>query len=212
MTMKSIKDIIKNHLQNYINKKNRKRLYNMKPTIIASNCTGGFIYHWLGLQFQSPFINLYMTPDDFLKALENFEIFINTPIKKFINNTYDYPVGIGAFNTKIHFMHYNTFDEAIKKWEERKKRIDMDNMCVILSNWGGERIDQLERFEKLPFKNKVVFTDKEYPKYKSSFYLHGYRCSNGKNGNVYATQKISGKRFIDQFDYVQMLNRIIEKE
>lgn len=210
--MKSIKDIIKNHLQNNINKKNRKRLYNMKPTIIASNCTGGFIYHWLGLQFQSPFINLYMTPDDFLKALENFEIFINTPIKRFINSTYDYPVGIGAFNTKIHFMHYNTFDEAIKKWEERKKRIDMGNMCVILSNWGGKRIDQLERFEKLPFKNKVVFTDKEYPKYKSSFYLHGYSCSNGKNGNVYATQKISGKRFIDQFDYVQMLNRIIEKE
>mgnify|MGYP002241443975 FL=1 len=61
--MKSIKDIIKNHLQNNINKKNRKRLYNMKPTIIASNCTGGFIYHWLGLQFQSPFINLYMTPE-----------------------------------------------------------------------------------------------------------------------------------------------------
>lgn len=28
----------------------------------------------------------------------------------------------------------------------------------------------------------------------------------------YATQRISGKRFIDQFDYVQMLNSIIEKE
>lgn len=135
--MKRVIYKIKSFIQNKINQNNRKRLKNFNPTIIASNCTGGFLYHWLGLKFRSPFINLYMTPDDFMLAMENFDEFINTPIVEWNNKEYDYPVGIGAFNTKIHFMHYNSFDEAIKAWERRKERIDKNNMCIILSNWGG---------------------------------------------------------------------------
>ena len=130
--------VIKNMLQKRINQKNRKRLFNYTPTIIASNCTGGFLYHWLGLEFKSPSINLYMTPEDFLTAMENFEKFINTPIYEFENDEYDYPVGIGVCDTKIHFMHYSTFDSAMIAWNRRRKRMDMQNACVIFSNWGGE--------------------------------------------------------------------------
>ena len=209
--MNSIACKIKDFLQKRINEKNRRRLRNTNPTIVASNCTGGFLYHWLGLEFRSPFINLYMTPDDFLTALENFDEFINTPIVESDDNRWNYPVGIGAFDTKIHFMHYKTFEDAIEAWERRKKRIDKNNMCVILSNWGG-CVAQLARFERLPFVSKVVFTDIEYPEFKSSFCLKGYNCKNKANGNVYATQKVNGKRYIDQFDYVGMLNSMIDKE
>ena len=38
--------------------KQRKRLRNFNPTIISNNCTAGFIYHDLGLEFRSPTINL----------------------------------------------------------------------------------------------------------------------------------------------------------
>ena len=34
-------------------------------------------------------------------------------------------------------MHYATFEDAIEKWNERKKRINTENMCILLSNWGG---------------------------------------------------------------------------
>lgn len=110
---------------------------NDKPTWIASNCAGGFIYHWLGLQLQSPFINLFLTPEDFITALEHFEEFMDTPVKECKNSGKDYPVGIGAFGIKIHFMHYKTFGEALAKWEERKKRISEDNMGVMLCNFSG---------------------------------------------------------------------------
>ncbi len=70
---------------------------------------------------------------------------------------------------------------------------------------GGYNIDQLERFDRLPYAHKVVFTNKKYPQYKSAFYLKGYRC---EKGNVYATQSITGQRYIDQFDYVDFFNRI----
>ena len=41
---------------------------------------GGVLYHWLGLKFNSPFINLFMSNNDFLFAMENFDDFLRTPI------------------------------------------------------------------------------------------------------------------------------------
>ena len=90
----------------FLNKKNKDRLINSSPTLLCSNCTGGFIYHWLGLKFNSPFINLWMTPEDFVLALENFDEFISTPLICDENSNSDYPIGIGFNGVKIHFLHY----------------------------------------------------------------------------------------------------------
>lgn len=130
---------IKDKLQGQINEKNSRRLTNKDVTIIASNCTGGFLYHWLGLQFRSPFINLYMTPDDFITALTHFQAFMDQEIIEMKDSGKSYPVGIGYGNTLIHFMHYPDFASAIEKWNERKKRMNMDNCAIILANWGGAR-------------------------------------------------------------------------
>ena len=70
-------------------------------------------------------------------------------------------------------------------------------------------MEQLERFDKLPFEHKVVFTNKEYPQYKSAFCLKGYQC---EKENVYATQHINGYRYVDQFDYVDFFNRVNKQE
>lgn len=117
-------------LINYIN---RFRLKNLSPTIISSNCCGGIMSHWLGIKFNSPFINLWMTNDDFLIAMENFDDFITKPLVECLDTSVDYPVGIGYMGTKIYFMHYDNWEKAINKWEERKKRIDKDNLVVFFS-------------------------------------------------------------------------------
>lgn len=77
-----IKQKIKSFLQDRINRRNQKKLKNMKPCLVCSNCTGGFLYHWLGLRFNSPFINLYLTPEDFVTALESWSEFISSPIEE----------------------------------------------------------------------------------------------------------------------------------
>ena len=59
----------------------------------------------------------------------------------------------------------------------------------------------LERFDKLPFKNKVAFVDKIYPQFKSTCYLSGFSKVKGVK-NIYAT------RYIDQFDYVSFINQL----
>lgn len=204
--------IVKECLQERINKRNRTRLLNKTPTIICSNCTGGFLYHWLGIKFCSPFINLYMTPEDFVTALEHYEEFMETDFHEIQIPGLEYPVGRGVYDTRIHFMHYQNFTEAQTAWNRRKARVNVENMGIMLANLGGgvEQYGILERFERLPFKHKVAFTDCAYPEFKSAFQLRGYDCRNGKNGNVYATQKMNGMRYIDQFDYVRWLNHLTE--
>ena len=205
----NIKKYILDFLHNRINEQNRNKLTNTSPTLICSNCVGGFLYHWLHLQFRSPFINLWLTPEDFVTALENFDEFINTPLLELKNSGMDYPVAIGAFNIKVYFMHYKSYEEAIEKWNERKKRINKDNLGVILSNYLGGDKQLLKRFNDLPFKNKVVFTNNKWDEKttKAAIYLKNYDpCK----GNIYRTISITGKRCIDQFDYVKFINKLKE--
>ena len=71
---------------------------------------------------------------------------------------------------------------------------------------GDESI--LERFEKLPFKDKVIFVNKPFPQYKSAFYIRNFENEkNGKVNTIWRTQNVfTGKRYIDQFDYVAFFN------
>lgn len=202
-----IQKVVLDYLHEQINKKNRKRLTNMTPTLICSNCAGGFIYHWLGLQFRSPFINLFLTPEDFVTALENFDEFIDTPIRELKDSGKNYPVGVGAFGIKVYFMHYKSFDEAIAKWNDRKNRIDKNNMGVMLTNYAGGGHDLLKRFDALPYEHKVVFVPKPVEDIKSAFYLKNYDAG---NKNLYRTVSLTGKRCIDQFDYVGFINGLQE--
>lgn len=205
---------IKSLLQKRINNKNRKRLRIFNPTLVCSNCTGGFLYHWLGLKFYSPFINLYLTPSDFLLALENWDDFIKAPIEE-ISTSAHYPVGQVIINCKgeikkihIHFMHYPDFSTAIKKWVERKNRMETDpnKIGFMLTNWEEDE-SLLQRFDNLPFKNKVAFAYKPYPTLKSVIHLKGFEKTIGSK-NIYATQKVSGQRYIDQYDYVSFINSL----
>ena len=135
-----IKRIVKSHVtkkQNEINSANRARLKNKDVSLICSNCAGGIIYHWLGLRFNSPFINLYMTGEDYIKALENWQEFLNTEIVEEQSSGKSYPVGVGYLGVKIHFLHYSTFDEAIEKWNRRKARVDPGNMALMFTNYAG---------------------------------------------------------------------------
>lgn len=212
--MRKTRIVFTNILHSLINWRNRIKLTNKTPTIIASNCTGGFLYHWLHLKFNSPFINLWMSNDDFITAMENFDNFINIPLEECHDSGMSYPVGIGYKGTKIYFQHYKTWEEATAKWEERKKRINPDNMVVMLSNFKGILANSdyddetlIRRFNRLNFKNKIIFVDRPFPQYSNCVYIKDWHPENGVN--VFDWNKNDFyKRYIDQFDYVKFLNNL----
>lgn len=212
-----IQSLVQKHVkkcQNRIDAANRERLTNRDFTLICSNCAGGILYHNLGLQFRSPFINLYMSNEDFLFALEHWQEFLATELLEDVHAGESYPVGIGYGGVKIHFMHYRSFEDAVVKWNARKNRIDMNHAAVMLTNFGGDYA-VLERFEKLPYAHKVAFTREEYPEFESVVCLKGFKQyaermeKNDRGGvpNIWFTQsRLTGRRFIDQFDYVSFFN------
>lgn len=81
-----------------------------------------------------------------------------------------------------------------------------DIYTTWFTNWSGDE-SILERFDKLPFKNKIIFVNKNYTEYKSSIYLPGFEKKSGV-GQIWKTKNIVGKRYIDQFDFVEYLNNV----
>lgn len=183
----------------------RLRLKNRKPTIIASNCIGTFIYYDMKMKYQSPTINLSFDMNDFIRFLENLEWYLQQPVIPYEDERFDFPCGMIG-DVEIRFNHYKTIEEAVSKWEKRKQRIDWSNLFIMAIDGYNCTYDTIRRFDALPYKNKVIFTHKPYPEFASAYHLKGfedlkevYRPTDFKN-------QFFIRRYIDQFDYVSFLN------
>ena len=191
-----------------INKRNIKKLKNTNFSLIASNCNGGFICHDLNLQFKSPFINLWLKPNDFIKYLQNIKHYMTQELKFVSEDGINYPIGL-LDDIKIYFQHYKTEETAREKWNERTKRIDLNNIFILFTDRDNCTYQNLLDFDELPFKNKVVFTHKQYPEIKSAFYIKGFEKESSVGDCFKFKNNFSGKKIYDQFDYINWFNQIL---
>lgn len=192
-------------LRDQINNKNKKRLKNHDFSLISSNCNGAFILHDLGLRFNSPFVNLWMKPDDYIKLLQKLEYYLSCEMTFTEEANISYPIGV-LDDIKIYFQHYKTPEEAKQKWCERSERIDINNLFIMFTDRDGCTYQNLSDFDSLPYENKIVFTNKPYPEFKSAYYLKGWEqdecigmCFEFKNS-------FTGKKYYDDFDYIAWFN------
>lgn len=153
-------------------KARRERLKFTDFTIISNNCWGGLVYQYFGLPYATPTIGLFMMDDDYIKFLENLDhylsqslVFISHAESKYKERLQrestakeSYPIAL-LDDIEVHFLHYKSSEEAEKKWEYRKSRINKDRLLVKMSQRSSNDRTMLERFEKLPFKNKICFTE-----------------------------------------------------
>lgn len=204
--MSKIKEKLKkNHpIHYYIQKKNRKRLKNRDFTLLTSNCLGGIIYHELGLKFLSPTINIRMDSPDFIKFVANIQDYLINELK-FIHSEEPFPVAYLG-DVRINFVHYKTDDEAMQKWEERKKRINWDNVWIITNDLDGVTEKDLEKLQNIKYaKGIVVFSQKCYHSY--NFIKQIPIDKNGSMKNIMKVNSLLGIREIERyFDYVGWLN------
>ena len=183
----------------------RLRLKNRTPSIIASNCVGTFIYYDMKLRYQSPTINLSFEMNDYVRFLENLRWYLEQPVVPFADERFDYPCGMIG-DVEIRFNHYKTFEEAAAKWEERKKRIDWDNLFVIGVDRDDCTYDSIKRFDALPYPNKVIFTHKPYPEFKSACYLNGFEDETCVGILTSFKEQFLVRRYMDDYDYISFLN------
>lgn len=183
-----------------------RKLQNTNFSIISSNCNGGVACHDLKVRFNSPTVNLSMSAGDFLKFVKHLEYYVNTDIVERKDDTVTYPVGLLGNEILLHFMHYNSFEEAVKKWNERKKRINYQNLFLMMTDRDGCTEAMIKEFDRLPYKNKILFSASDYPELKSVVY-----CSEFSDKECVPIltewRNMRGERLYDRyFDVVEWLN------
>lgn len=199
-----IKSAVNKRQRFFINRSLQRKLTNQGMTVISANCVGAFILHDLHQPFNSPFVNLYLSPQDFLRYLQNMDFYRTQPLT-FVQTEKSYPVGKLA-DLEIHFMHYHSEQEANEKWQLRTLRMKLDNLFIMMTDRDGVTEKDIQLFDQLPFKNKVIFTHKPYPAFKSACYIKGFEKQN-QVGHIFEFSGWNGKKYYDQFDYVKWFNQ-----
>ena len=187
-------------------------------TIIANNCWGTFIYKKYGIPYQTPFVNLMLFAPDYIDFLENFSFellekleFMDQKDSKHADELKrlgifngDYPVGLLDGKYELHFLHYRSEADARDKWFRRLKRINKNRVIFKFSDGDKFEDSMVARFEALPFKNKVLFTAKEYPNAKSVVTLEKFKGQT----RVHDEWKNASK----EFDVLKFINNLEENE
>lgn len=140
-------------------------------SIIANNCWGGLAYHQLGMEFSSPFINMFVKDEEYLKLLNNLRGYLNEKLKfhKFAYENVlqrEYPVCL-LNDIELHFNHYVSMEEVEEKWNKRVKRINWDNVFIMMFT---EDESVAARFAQIPYEDKICFVPFE-SKYESVYSL-----------------------------------------
>lgn len=149
----------------------RRKLRDKEFTIIGNNCLAGSMYHKFGLPYSSPTIWTTMYPDDYLKFLENLDWYLKQPLTFTETSKHEdkgsklrvFPIGVLGGDVEIFFVHYKTKEQALAAWNRRVKRINYTKLFVVFSDDGDKNFSEeyFEKFDKLPFDNKLFFTGKQ---------------------------------------------------
>ena len=195
--------------------KRKRHLKVGMPTVIARDCVAGAVYHDLKQKFTSPTINLYIKPRDFINLVNNLKEYVSYGyLTEFKEDGISFPVGLlsceGLQDVTIYFMHYKTFNEAQEKWHERCKRINFDNIVVVLPliNETEDISSILQEFNKLPYKKVALLNYKQQGVENTYQYSKDqFDCDGSENLLSYKkSNKFLQWRYLDYFDYVEFIN------
>jgi uncharacterized protein (DUF1919 family) len=172
---------------------------------VANNCVSGTIYEDLGIPYQSPFVGLYVMPEDFVKLCSSFEYYMAMKLIAVKVPDLDFPVArLG--DVTIYFMHYQNLENAIEKWERRKSRINFENLGFILIQRDGCTIEDMIKFDDLEYSNKVILTSLRDPCCDSARSI-SYFGEVEELGNILEFKNsFTGKRIMYDFDFVNWIN------
>lgn len=158
------KDIIYNKyypLTIYNRFRARRRNKLSRFTLFTGNCIGGYIYHQLGVPFDSPTINMMICDDDFFRIMCRPEHYFSHPIEEIHDPEFPELISGRIDDVIVHFNHYKTFEEGVTAWKRRVQRIDLEN-CYIIAADIRLTPDMIAEYGKIKCKKLVIFTSGSY--------------------------------------------------
>jgi uncharacterized protein (DUF1919 family) len=125
---------------------------------------GGIAYNALGMRFNTPFINMFERDEDYLRLLANLKYYLNQNLQ-FVRYSYnpglhiDYPI-CRVDDVELEFNHYNSMEMVEEKWYKRVKRVNFDNLFIMMFTNNKKSLDN---FDKLDYQKKICFVPFESP-------------------------------------------------
>ncbi len=187
---------------------------NQNPTIISNNCIAGVIYHNLGLKFYSPTINLFFKPAEYIEFIKNLKYYSTCDVVEVEDNDHPFPVGkiVAKDNNHmdiyLYFQHYKDFSTARDKWLERYARINYDNIYYIMefyhTTYDNSLMKEFDQFDQ--GKKHILITHKKFENIKNSAIVTCYDENEKPLGKLLQFDGLTGKRFLEEFDYVSFIN------
>ena len=169
-------------------------------SIICNNCVGGILYNTLRLECLSPCKNLAIPDESFLKMIQNLEYYMNCKPKLARwqmdpHSKKKFPV-MNLDGVEIWFNHDTVFDEALEKWNRRKKKINYKNILLIMYSESDETAEKFLSIvnyckkivfvpEQSKIENKNCIKLKMFPDQKEFFEIVNSSASMGKNSYCY---------------------------
>ena len=189
-------------------KKSVRRLHQKNFCIIANNCLGSKIYQILKIQYNTPFVGLFIQPNCFVKLAINFEHYIRQPLRFSERSKYEkynsneqsgtpYPLGL-LDDVEIHFLHYNNENIAATKWRERCSRIDKDSLYYTMVADETAEPKIIIKYLKQVKAPRVCLHNKRNLRLPGSFYIPPV---NGKMGNLYSKYE----RLVGYFNFANWI-------
>ncbi len=183
----------------------RKRIVNSTPSLLTPNCLGGILFHDLGLQFRSPTVNTMILQRDFAKFVLNLDHYLAQELVFFKHPKVEVPCA-KLDDITIHFTHYKTEQEAQEKWLSRMKRLDRDNLFIILAERDGLTPEEITQLGQVKARGLVVLTANAYPELPYALQIRKYK-NDGEVGNILsAVHWNDGREYEKYFDFVKWFN------
>ena len=133
--------------------------------IISNNCYGAPYYSKYNIQYNTPFVSLYLFAPCYIELLEHFDEYMLETLEELTESkygTFNYPMG-RLKSVEIHFCHDDSFLSAKATWDRRKNRLLPIDDCVIkMCDRSGADESLLLRFLALQHKNKLLFISKRW--------------------------------------------------
>ena len=180
-------------------------------SIISTNCFSGRIAQDLKLKYNSPTVGLFFMYPDYIEFLKHLRYYLSEATLDFIQESkyaianerrqkgFYYPIGILDNKVEIHFLHYNSKQEAAEKWYRRAKRVNYNNLLIIGMQQNLCSNNDIEEFDKLPFKYKIMFSTYYNRRFKSNEYVQ--EMNGDENvGDPYKKGHIFYKHLVSHFN------------
>ena len=146
-------------------------------SIISNNCWGGMVYDEFHLPYLTPTVGMWIPSGDYLKFISNLQYYLAIDVeeisykechaselleKRKREGRYSFDLDdlvIGRIDdVDIVFLHYHTFEDAKRKWEKRRTRVNFDNLIVKYNDQNGFDKSYYHEFCKLSYPKKLFFT------------------------------------------------------